>query len=341
MHKGTLTVSCEAATGRQATCFTVTLLKGNTHFATDQVSANPTTLTGSNAPQIPLTPHPALPVISQPGSAYTGERNTILLVEDNAAIRTFIKDALQGQYHILESSNGLEGLASATENIPDLIISDVMMPEMDGLAFCSRVKTDARTSHIPVILLTAKTAVTHQISGLQTGADIYLTKPFSIQVLELQIRNLLASRERLWQQFQQRLSSSPVATGNNAVAAEAAAPATEPTTLHPIDEAFLKSIIEMVEANMEDPAFGIALLSKKAAMSQPVLFKKIKAITGMTANDFVKSLRLKKATELLQENRHTVYEIAYMVGYESSKYFSREFKKQFGKTPTEYAEMSK
>jgi ligand-binding sensor domain-containing protein/signal transduction histidine kinase/CheY-like chemotaxis protein len=338
MHRGTLAVSSEAVADDQqrTTCFTVVLLKSNAHFNAAEVTLLPAAQEKTTAffsQQVPALPAP-LPSVHET----TGARNTILLVEDNVAIRTFIKEALQKNYEIIESGNGLEGLASATETIPDLIISDVMMPEMDGLAFCSHIKTDARTSHIPVILLTAKTAVTHQISGLQTGADIYLTKPFSIQVLELQIRNLLASRERLWKQFQQQLSLTPVdADDSNEVAGSPAAPVPVTAALHPMDEAFLQSIIQMVEEHMEDPSFGIALLSKKAAMSQPVLFKKIKAITGMAANDFVKSLRLKKATELLQENRYTVYEIAYMVGYESSKYFSREFKKQFGKTPSEYS----
>jgi CheY-like chemotaxis protein len=340
MHKGTISVSSEAVPGGQhTTCFTVMLLKGKEHFREEQI----TSLSRETLLLQPLLPV-GLSKASEPEQETNGSLNTILLVEDNTSIRTFIRESLQKQYHILESSNGLEGLACATEAIPDLIISDVMMPEMDGLTFCGSIKTDARTSHIPVILLTAKTAVTHQVSGLQTGADIYLTKPFSIEVLELQIRNLLASRERLWQQFRLQFQSAPSdisalsdnPDNDNAIADAGSTPGMA-TPLHQLDEAFLQSIIQIVEAHMEDPSFGIALLSRKAAMSQPVLFKKIKAITGMTANDFVKSLRLKKATELLKDNRHTVYEIAYMVGYESSKYFSREFKKQFGKTPSEYA----
>ena len=335
MHKGSLSVSSEALLQGQQTCFTVTLLKGNAHFTQEQINIQQQGIKHNESVTVfPATlPEPAIT------TTITGNRNTILLVEDNPAIRTFIREALQQQYEILESSNGVEGLAAAITEIPDLIISDVMMPEMDGLTFCSHVKTDNRTSHIPVILLTAKTAVAHQISGLQTGADIYLTKPFSIQVLELQIRNLLSSRERLWTQFRRQLALAPsdddVITPDTTVT-DQETPEAPPADLHPLDATFLQQIIAMVEEHMQDPDFGIALLSKKAAMSQPVLFKKIKAITGMTANDFVKSLRLKKATELLQENRYTVYEIAYMVGYESSKYFSREFKKQFGKTPSEY-----
>ncbi len=223
-------------------------------------------------------------------------------------------------------------LPEAVEHIPDLIISDVMMPEMDGLEFCTKIKSDIRTSHIPVVLLTAKTAVEHQISGLQTGANIYLTKPFSTRVLELTVQNLLLAREKYWQQFNLGLSREPepatsLSASNEEIAVQA---------LHPLDEAFLKNIESIVHEHLDDPAFGVGMLSQKALMSQPVLYKKIKAITGLSANDFVKSLRLKRAAVLLSEQRYTVYEIAYMVGYEDSKYFSREFRKQYGVNPSEY-----
>lgn len=336
IHKGTLAVSSEqAADGQYTTCFTISLLKGKAHFPEAQMAHLPSPLTTVQETAMAQTGQPAPASAKNTDSA---ARNTILLVEDNAGIRTFIKNALLQQYHILESSNGLEGVGLATEAMPDLIISDVMMPEMDGLAFCDKIKNDIRTSHIPVILLTAKTEVSHQVSGLQTGAEVYLTKPFSIQVLELQIRNLLASRERLWKQFQQQLQAAPVGpAAENSPAAVLDNITAPPAVLHPLDEAFLKNITQIVEDNIEDPAFTIAVLAKKAAMSQPVLFKKIKAITGMSTNDFVKSFRLKKAIALLQENRYTVYEIAYMVGYENSKYFSREFKKQFGQSPSKFA----
>ncbi|HEX6428086.1 MAG TPA: ATP-binding protein, partial [Niastella sp.] len=335
IHKGTLAVSSEnTGDGQYTTCFTITLLTGKAHFAEVQIAPLAPSAAVLQRTEMVQTEQ-AVPASVK--NTQDGTKSTVLLIEDNAGIRTFIKNALQPQYHILESSNGLEGLHAAMEAMPDLVISDVMMPEMDGLTFCNRMKNDVRTSHIPVILLTAKTEIQHQVNGLQTGAEVYLTKPFSIQVLELQIRNLLASRERLWQQFRQQMDIVPAdqAAENGTAATENLSIA--PVTLHPLDEAFLKSITQMVEDNMGNAEFGIALLAKKSAMSQPVLFKKLKAITGMSANDFVKSLRLKRATQLLQENRYTVYEIAYMVGYENSKYFSKEFKKQFGKTPSEFA----
>lgn len=351
-HHGTLTVTSHSTQTQKQTSFTVTLLKGKAHFTPVQLASG-TGQPGTSTPATSLLPTPAASLLTAEASnapataqeQYTTEPVTILLTEDNTSIRNFIKDSLSKHYHLLESSNGAEGLAMAMEHIPDLIISDVMMPEMDGLTFCRQIKTDPRTSHIPVILLTAKTGVANQVSGLATGADSYLTKPFSIQVLELQIHNLLAHRSRLWQHFQQELQTTNTPGPAPATAVENAAIPVTPAEnaeatapqLHPLDQAFIQNIIQITEAHLEDASFGIALLSRKAGMSQPVLFKKIKAITGISANDFVKSLRLKKAASLLQENRYTIYEIAGMVGYENSKYFSREFKKQFGQTPSEYA----
>lgn len=345
MHKGKLSVTSkkQEGTDQYLTAFTVTLLKGSAHFSPEQLAVP---ITQKAATEKPILLQQEAPKTIQSIVPTVELKQTVLLVEDNKAIRSFIKESLQNQYIILESTNGLQGWEHATENMPDLIISDVMMPEMDGLTLCNKLKTDIRTSHIPVILLTAKTAVAHQVSGLETGADIYLTKPFSIQVLELQIRNLFAARERLWKQFRASFAPSAKSDGTGLSQGETTKEdvgkaVQAPVPLHPLDEAFLKNIMEIIETNMENPEFGIAMLSKKAAMSQPVLFKKIKAITGMAANDFVKSLRLKKAAILLQENHYTVYEVANMVGYESSRYFGREFKKEYGIPPSEYTGIDK
>ena len=320
LHKGTLTVESEppAAGHEGRTCFTVTLLQGSRHFEGTQhvIGKNeeqrimPLPLAGEDIPPaaVPEEPRPL----------------TIHIVEDNPELRELVRQTFSGQYQVLESVNGAEGLALATAQIPDLVISDVMMPEMDGLRFCYLLKTDERTSHIPVILLTAKSSQDDQVSGLETGADLYLTKPFSTRVLELNVRNLLASREKMRQKFGRQLQAE-----------EPADPALNlPNSL---DSAFLEKLAQLVDEHMDDPEFGVDMLARKVAMSQPVLYKKLKALTNMSVNDFVKSLRLKKAAELIRKKQHTVYEVAYMVGYNDRKYFSREFRKQFGKTPTEYA----
>jgi ligand-binding sensor domain-containing protein/signal transduction histidine kinase/DNA-binding response OmpR family regulator len=337
LHGGTLQVesvdipASDSADGTDPagnrTCFTVTLPAGKTHFSENQLLPETQRTT-------PEETKPVVESTSQESShgqitqinnsiSLSDRKHSILLVEDNPELRTFIRDTLEGNYQVIETANGIRGWESAIENIPDLIISDVMMPEMDGFELCRRLKTDERTSHIPVILLTAKTSTDHQVNGLQQGADIYLTKPFSIPVLELHIRNLLVSRETMRQKFSSEFTLQP----KNIV-------------INTIDEQFLNKAIQVIEDNMEDPAFGVQVLSTNMTMSQPVLYKKIKALTDMSVNDFIKSIRLKKASQLLQQGGLTIYEIAYMVGYSDRKYFSKEFKKQFGSTPSEYSSSS-
>ncbi len=272
-------------------------------------------------------------MIGDTGPAVLPERPfSVLLVEDNTEVRAFLQETLSGQYHILESINGLRGWESAIENIPDVIISDVMMPEMDGLTLCHRLKTDPRTSHIPVILLTARSSSDHQVSGLEMGADIYLTKPFSVRVLTLHIRNLLVSRERMRRQFAVRFQEGGAAAVQPETAM--AGPAKEQlpgnSLAGPVDEQFLKDAIRVVDEYLDDPEFGVAKFAIKMAMSPPVLYKKLKAVTDMSVNDFIKSLRLQKAHALVRAGDADISNVAYQVGYKDGKYFMKEYRKRFG-----------
>ncbi|MES2454219.1 MAG: two-component regulator propeller domain-containing protein [Bacteroidota bacterium] len=247
------------------------------------------------------------------------ESITLLIVEDNLEVREFIVSALKQQYHILEAANGQEGVALAVQHIPDIIVSDVMMPVMDGLELCRTLKTDVRTSHIPIILLTARSGNIHEVNGLKTGAEAYLTKPFSINSLQLHISNMLKLQENMRRKFSQQITLQP-----NNILIESA------------DEAFLNKVMAHIEANIINEDFGVNSLASEIGMSTPVLYKKIKVLTGMTVNNFIKSVRLKRAAQLLAQGQHTVYEVAYMVGFSDSKYFSKEFSKQFGQTPSTY-----
>ncbi|WP_316838507.1 two-component regulator propeller domain-containing protein [Pedobacter gandavensis] len=244
---------------------------------------------------------------------------TILIVEDNEELRALIKDLLEPEYHVLESTDGLQALQLAKIEIPDLIITDVMMPNMNGFELCQEIKSDEQTSHIPVILLTAKDSQSDQISGLSKGADVYLSKPFSIKILLLNVRNILQSREVISSKYRQQFIFSP----SNIL-------------LDTMDEQFLSRLIAIIEEGMENKEFGVDLLSNKMAMSQSVLYKKVKALTDMTVNDFSKSIRLKKAAQLLKESGYNVSEISSLVGFLDARYFSKEFKKQFGRTPRDY-----
>lgn len=241
---------------------------------------------------------------------------TILLAEDNEELRTFIAESLPG-YQIISCVNGADAFEQATNNIPDLIISDIMMPVMDGLELCRKVKTDERTSHIPVILLTALAAHIHQVNGFQTGADTYLTKPFSTKILELNVHNLLSSRELMRKKFAQQITLQPQNL-----------PITSP------DEKFIKKLMQVVEDHMENPEFGVVALGNEMGMSKTVLYKKICAVTDMAPADFIKSMRLKKAAFLLQQNVLSINEVAVLVGFNDRKYFSREFKKLHGVSPS-------
>ncbi|ATP57893.1 hybrid sensor histidine kinase/response regulator [Pedobacter ginsengisoli] len=319
LHKGRIEVSSRVMTDNQQgyTNFTVTLQKENQHL---QNASYLKDISSFNT-ETEVQKAPAQKMDSVDSSERIGVKHnrTILIAEDHPELQEMIKETLETDYHVIISKDGLEGWNRATEEIPDLIISDVMMPKMDGFTLCNHLKTDERTSHIPVILLTAKSSETDQISGLTNGADIYLTKPFSSKILQLHVNNLLQARETMRSKFSKLLLLEP-----------------SQAVVNPLDKEFLSKLITIVEDHMDDENLGVDLLSQKIGMSQSVLYKKLKALTDMSVNDFSKSIRLKRAAQLLKQKQYTVYEIGYMVGFTDRKYFSREFKKQFGKTPSEY-----
>jgi len=214
-----------------------------------------------------------------------------------------------------------------------------MMPIMDGLSLCKKIKTDERTNHIPVIILTAKSSFDSKMSGFTMGADVYINKPFSIQLLELQVHNLIASKERLRQLFTNKVIDIPKGKGSNSVDKLHESIRTEENKEEiqtiAFDE-FIQKIISICEANISKQDLDVDMLCKKVNMSRSVLYKKVKALTGMTIYEIIKNVRLKKATELIEEKKYTVYEVADMIGYNDTKYFSSEFKKKFGLSPTDY-----
>jgi len=304
-----------------STCFTVSLKTGKAHFnpadfIPDYIYYDDTLNHNLIATQVTeqIKQDDALPDDSE-----KKRKNSILLVEDNAEVRNFIKQALSASYQIYEQENGAAGLACALDVIPDLIISDVMMPIMDGLELCRKLKTDERTSHIPVVLLTARSAYVHQINGFENGADAYIMKPFNLKILELNIQNLLNARETIKQKFAQVITLEP----KNMV-------------INTTEQNFLNKIIQIIEDRIADSEFDVPTLSTEIGMSQPVLYKKIRALTDLSVNDFIKSIRIKRAAQLLKQGAGNISEIAYSVGFSDRKYFSSEFKKHFGKTPSEF-----
>ncbi|MET0464994.1 MAG: two-component regulator propeller domain-containing protein [Chitinophagaceae bacterium] len=322
LHKGELKVVSERSENDKPgrTCFTVLLRKGNRHFSEEQLVAHSpvTTMHSKVLPDLQIT---------VPDTSADSTLPTILLVEDNAELSAFIRESLAPLFNIVTCENGLLGWEAATQQIPDLVISDVMMPEMDGFTLCRQLKQDLRTCHIPVILLTAKADHENQLEGLTNGADAYVTKPFSIQLLELQTKNLVAGREAMRRQLAKQLSE---------ITPEAEPLKQEPlATISDADRQFIEKALLVIDDLMDDPEFNVGTLAYKMNMSAPILYKKIKALTGLTVNDFIKSLRLKKAAELLLQKDRNVAEVAYMVGF-NRKHFTEEFKKTYGKTPSEF-----
>lgn len=324
LHKGSITAESVAATATESgqTTFIVRLLKGKKHFGHLKIEE--------------FEPLPAVPSASSTDKSFAGElatqesmpAPTLLVVEDNVELRSIIKEKFAAEFVVFEAPDGVKGLEIAVSEMPDIIISDVMMPQMDGFEFCRRLKTDHRTSHIPVVLLTAKSTQTDLVSGLETGANIYMTKPFSTKVLELNVKNLLTARENWRRLFVQQIHSYEPAIPTDS---------DKEPAISAIEQAFLDSVIKIVEENLDNQQFGVDMLARKVAMSAPILYKKIKAVSNLSVNDFIKSIRLKKAAALLQEKQLNVFEVAQAVGYNDRKYFSQEFKKQFGKTPKDYA----
>lgn len=322
LHGGTISVESETASGQKEgfTCFTVILPKRNNLPVTKEADQkyNLAEKMDKNDALKDFFPED-ISVLKQP--------QHILIVEDNAELRSVVKEELSQQFDVIEADNGLSGWEIAVEQIPDLIISDIMMPQLDGIELSHRLKTDQRTSHIPLILLTAKSSQSDIEAGLETGADVYVNKPFSSRAILLNTRNLLVSRERARLKFNRQFVAIPGEP-------ETAIPDTG--SQNTVDHEFLTKLIEIIEDRMDSRDLTSDMLSRKMAMSLPVLYKKVKALTNMTVNDFIKSLRLKKAAILLQQKSYTVNEICYMVGYSDRRYFSKEFKKHFGKTPTAF-----
>ncbi len=254
-----------------------------------------------------------------PDSEPSGNLPLILIVEDNDDFRSFLSDSLQGMYRICEAANGKEAWNMIPGLQPDIIISDVMMPEMDGCELCRLVKNDIRTSHIPLILLTARTAEEQKIEGLSEGADDYITKPFNFEILLLRIRKLIEAGVKKREQFQQQIDPKP-----------------SEITITSLDEKLIAKAIRYVEDNIGRSELSVEEMSRELGMSRVHLYKKLLTITGKSPIEFIRVIRLKRAAQLLRESQMNVSEIAYEVGFNNPKYFSKYFKEEFGKLPSEY-----
>ncbi|MFQ5569295.1 MAG: two-component regulator propeller domain-containing protein [Rhodothermales bacterium] len=324
LHGGTIDVESESGFG---TTFIVRLRKGTDHLRPEEIveageeppeedafdraipRATLLTLTADTEKE-----PPPLDEADAPGDA-----PTILIVEDNADVREYLKLHLGEFYHLVEAADGVEGLARAKKLRPDLVISDVMMPEMDGVALCRALKKDAALNHIPVILLTAKASEESKLEGLETGADDYICKPFSTEELLVRVENLIEVRRLLRQRFGTEVLVQPSGVA-----------------VTPADAAFLERVKDVVEAHLEHSNFGVEWLADEVGLSPRQLQRRLRAMTSLSPAGFVRMMRLQRAAHLLEQQAGSVSEIAYAVGFQDPNYFSRLFRQTFGVPPSEY-----
>lgn len=315
LHEGSLTV--ESQPGKGST-FTLRLLTEYSY---------PEALHKEAAPADP----PAAQDVAQEMEE-AERRPALLVVEDNDDIRDYIADSFRTDYTVLTACNGREGVELAQKHTPNIIVSDVMMPEMDGIELCRRVKEDIRTSHIPVILLTAKDTLQDKEEGYESGADSYLTKPFSAKLLRSRIHNLLETRRKL---ARQRMSLAPEQPADGQPMPESS------TGLNRLDREFLEKLTALVEQNLDAEKLDIAFMTDKMNMSYSTLYRKVKALTGLSVSELTRKIKLKNSARLLQSGEYSVAEVVSMTGFNNAGYFRECFKEAYGVSPSAYIRQHK
>lgn len=310
MHGGSLTVQSRRGTkGRNLTIFTaLTPIVGNA------------TLPGKPSDDATSQETAYLPITASSVALSQARTSTLLLVEDNQEMREYLTNFFKKEYTVIQAPDGLQGIELARKHLPDLVISDVMMPKLDGINFVRHIKNNIFLCHIPVILLTARTLVEYEIEGLQTGADDYVVKPFHLPILALKVRNQLALRLRMQERFKQQIALHP-----------------SKQEVQSADEILLKKVMHYVENHLADSDLKIDKICDSIGLSRAQLYRKMKALTGYSMSDFIKEVRFGRAAQLLREQKLTVSEIAYMVGFNDPEYFRKSFKLKFGVSPTTFA----
>lgn len=313
LHHGSITVQSEVNKG---TFFTVMIPVADKEY-TDDIQLDPLKVEAPAENEVDAE----VPEIEESRAKEPEEsgRERLLIVDDNPEIVEYLSAFFREHYNMVVVFNGQEALEVLEDTMVDLIICDVMMPELDGLHFCKRVKQNIQTCHIPIILLTANADPGQHLKGLEMGSDDYVTKPFSMAILEAKVQNILKSRKRLKEIFSHSKDIVP-----------------ENIAFNSLDEAFLKSAIEIIEKNLSNSSFSVDRFAKEIGMSRSSLYLKVKAITGESVTDFIKRIRFKYAVELIESKQYTMSQIAYMSGFNSPSYFSTSFKQYYDCMPTEY-----
>jgi signal transduction histidine kinase/ligand-binding sensor domain-containing protein/DNA-binding response OmpR family regulator len=316
LHRGSIHVESEENSFSR---FSVTFKKGTAHFRDDELAEGSKSKVGHEE-------HTTGPENFEQTEVSQGiKQMKLLIVDDHDEMRAYISSAFDSTFHVIGAADGQQGLSIAKDLIPDIIIADVMMPKLNGIDMCRELKSDLRTSHIPVVLLTARGSLEFKLEGLEVGADEYVTKPFNPKVLQLKVKNLINRRDALHTYFKGQgiLNLEP-----------------KRVTLSSVDDQFIKTALELVELNMGNALYTVEDMSRDVGMSYSQLYRKIKALTGQTINEFIRAIRLKRAAQLLEQHQLTVSEITYKVGFTDLQHFRECFKKMYGLTPSQYAQRS-
>ncbi|MGE4514939.1 MAG: response regulator, partial [Chryseobacterium sp.] len=311
----------------RGSCFTVTFLRGINHFnkKVEIISGTqPATVSASVNIQQEFVQNES--TVSEKHTSHK-HADTILVVEDDNDLRKFMRSVLEKEYNVLEAIDGQEGVEKAREYIPDFVVSDIMMPRMDGIELLKDLKTCKDTSHIPIVLLTAKTTIESKLEGLGYGADDYITKPFSVTYFMARIANLLEQRRHLQEHYRNMISG----TVNEEPSYEP-----QPFVIASHDEEMMKKLVAIIEENMAKPDFVVENIGQELSMSRSVFFRKLKSLTGLSPIEFIRDIRMKRAAQLLASGEYRVKEAAAMVGISDTKYFGKCFKAKYGITPQEY-----
>ena len=318
LHRGTLSVSSEPGVG---TTFTVKLPAGKKHLSPGEILDDKVLKTEEKVLVLDrvVEENNDMPVINPFDEEE--EEPLAVVVEDNSDLRRYISGRLEGIFNVVEARNGKEALEIALEHVPDILVSDVMMPEMDGFALCEKLKADERTSHIPIILLTARADQASRIRGLETGADDFICKPFDAQELIVRMNNLVAQREKLKTFYKKEIELSKQG---------------EVREILSMDQKFIRKAIAVVEENLSATDFNTKTFAKQMNLSRTQLHRKLKALVDKPATGFIRTIRLNKAAKLIAANSDTVSQIAYEVGFNSLPYFTKCFREQFGVNPSEF-----
>ena len=371
MHKATISVDSRLGEG---SCFKVDFLKGKEHYdketefiledAEAPVRMGQVVDIANSSIQsetlIPDDSEKIEAVYEEDAAKEENSKELMLLVEDNQELREFLRSIFTPMYRVVEAADGREGANKALKYLPDIIISDVMMPEKDGIEMTRELRADMTTSHIPIILLTAKTTIESKLEGLEYGADDYITKPFSATYLQARVENLLMQRKKLQSFYRDSLMHINMSVTSGELPASTKAMAEEekkivsereeeqtqlqsqqqPTIpdMSPNDRKFMDKLVELMEQNMDNGDLVVDDLVRELAVSRSVFFKKLKTLTGLAPIEFIKEIRIKRATQLIETGEFNMTQISYMVGINDPRYFSKCFKAQVGMTPTEYKE---